>query len=414
MGWITPLNRWLTPARQNYAFLLGGALWIAWLVSVLSGRGNLDLAGQIVGTDYVQFYAAGQTLLRGESARLYDFAYQKDLETAISGEPFEGVHAFITPPFLAWLFVPFAALPYRLSFALWSLAGLLLLWFSLRGLGARQPGRAFAWALTWFPVFASVSFGQNSLLSLGIVALTYFLWQRQRPLLAGLTLSLALYKPQLALGIGLLWLLNWRRDGRALLGLGLGGAILGGLCFGLLPEASRAYLQLAQTVLPTMLETKGFPLWNAHTLRAFFLLLFPPWPGLASLMAAVLSLGGIAFTVRFWQQRRQNPALAFAGAVCLTIWITPHAMIYDWALFLIPAVILWQHHLKERQRWRVLFAGLWLVTLFSGPLTLGQQRLLPVAVQISLPMLALALYNAYRALTARPTSPIVAASPEQN
>ncbi|MBN1919766.1 MAG: hypothetical protein JW892_00855, partial [Anaerolineae bacterium] len=73
---FTLLARFLTPRRLRYAWIAAGALWIAWLLSIALGPGYLDLAGQPVGTDYLQFYAAGRTLIRGESARLYDMAYQ--------------------------------------------------------------------------------------------------------------------------------------------------------------------------------------------------------------------------------------------------------------------------------------------------------------------------------------------------
>ena len=208
MPWWTSLDRRLNPKRMAYAWLAGGILWFAWFLSLLLGGGKFDLAGQVVGTDYVQFYAAGSTLQRGDGAHLYDFEYQKKLERDIVGKTFGGHHAFITPPFFAWVFVPFSLLPYMWSFAIWSLLGLAPLWLSLRWTGASQPGRWFGWALTLFPVFASISFGQNSLLSLGVLSLTYLLWCRERRWLAGLVCSLVLYKPQLALGVGFLWLLE--------------------------------------------------------------------------------------------------------------------------------------------------------------------------------------------------------------
>ncbi len=112
------MTRWLTPRRLSYAWLAGGVLWLAWLGSVLLGPGNLDLAGQPVGTDFLEFYAAGATLLRGESARLYDRDYQARLQQEIIGPGLRAYYAFITPPFFAALFVPLALLPYGLAFAL--------------------------------------------------------------------------------------------------------------------------------------------------------------------------------------------------------------------------------------------------------------------------------------------------------
>jgi hypothetical protein len=398
MPWWSSFERRLTLPRLAYAWLAGGALWFAWLLSLLLGTGKFDMAGQVTGTDYVQFYAAGTTLQRGEGVRLYDFEYQKKIEQDIVGKTFGGHHAFITPPFYAWIFVPLSLLPYVWSFAIWSLLGLACLWVSLHWIDASQPRHWFGWALVWFPVFASISFGQNSLLSLGVLSLTYLLWCRERRWLAGLVCSLLLYKPQLALGVGFLWLLEWRRDWKALAGLAVGAALLAGLSFGFLPESSRFYMDLSHKVLPGILRQEGFPIWHAHNTRAFWLLLIPGIPALSEALALLSTGAGIVVFIFFWQKLRNEPALLFAGAICLTLWVTPHAMIYDWTILMIPAVLFWEKRPDGRGLWKVLFALIWTATFLSGPLTFAQLKILPFAVQVSIPVLMFALYNAYQNL----------------
>lgn len=402
MTWWQRIHRILTPQRKSYAWIAGGGLWLAWLVSVLLGPGNLDLAGQVVGTDYIQFYAAGLTLSQGQNERLFDLEYQNQLEQSIGGAALSGHHAFITPPFLAWLFVPFAQLPYGWSFAAWSMLGLLGLWFSIRWLAQPHPKVAFWWGLSWFPVFAAISFGQNSLLSLVIFSLSYYLWRRDRKLAAGLVFSLVLYKPQLALGLGLLWLLQWRQDWKALLGLALGGSALAGLSFWATPTASLAYIDFARKVLPIMITLDGFPLWHAHALRTFFYLLLPGQITLSEILALILTAAGIFFFIRTWRHLRQEPALVFAAAICLTVLITPHIMIYDWVLLLAPAVLLWQERPGLRRLWTGIFAVLWIVAFISGPLTFGMLRILPAAIQVSVPAYILMLFSAYHALNRSP------------
>src|SRR4030066_1547662 len=116
---------------------------------------------------------------------------------------------------------------------------------SVRLLLSIQPVKSLLWSLTWFPIFASISFGQNSLLSLFLFSLTYYLWRKGRLLTAGLVCSLLLFKPQLVLGIGILWLLEWRKDWKALLGLSIGGLALAAISLLTLPEASLASFALA-------------------------------------------------------------------------------------------------------------------------------------------------------------------------
>ncbi|MFQ5856516.1 MAG: glycosyltransferase family 87 protein [Anaerolineae bacterium] len=391
-----PLQRLLNRKRLAYAWIAGGAVWIAWLVSMVLGPGNVDLAGHVIGADYLQFYTAGYTLRLGESPRLYEFDYQSQLQRELIGPQLRSYHAFITPPFLAWLYVPFAALPYRVSFVAWSLLGLLGLWISIHLLGTQDPRWAFGWSLTWYPVFATFSFGQNAWLSLVLLSLIYWLWRKERLWAAGMACSLLMYKPQLTIGVGLLWLLEWRRQLPALLGLILGSSILACLSFWKLPAASWAYLEFARTILPNLPDWHDFPLWYLHTVRGFWRLLLPQHPAWADGLTLLLAALGVLGFLLFWRRYRRQDALLFAGAICFTLWVTPHAMIYDWTLLLIPAVLLWREVPQFREAWKTLFAWVWLVGLLSWMLTLAQLQVLPFAVQISVPVLLLVIYLAYR------------------
>jgi alpha-1,2-mannosyltransferase len=399
MTWWKPIDRILTPRRLTYALIAGGVLWFAWMISVLFGPGNMDLAGQVVGTDYLQFYSAGVTLRQGQSANLYNFQYQSQLEQTIAGPGLTSFHAFITPPFFAWLYVPFTFLPYSWSFLIWSLVGFFFIWASIKLIAADQPNKSFVWTLTWFPIFAAISFGQNSLLSLFLFSLTYWLWKKDKYFLAGLVSSLILYKPQLVLGLGLLWLLEWRSSWKSLLGLAAGGATLAGLCFWLLPAASRAYIDLARNFLPGLMYQDQFPIWHLHSLRGFWTMLFPGTHWLSEGLSLLLSMAGIVVFILYWQKNRLNKSLLFAGAICLTIWITPHAMIYDWSILIIPAMLFWQAFPHLKPVLKTMYALEWIAMFLSTPLTLAQLKFLPVAFQISIPVLFLVLLMIYRQTT---------------
>ena len=386
MQWWQPFHRFLTPKRLSYPLIAGAALWLVWLISISFGGGTFDLAHQVIGTDYIQFYAAGNTILAGDGAQLYDFEYQKQLQTSITGQQVDSLHAFITPPFLAWLYLPFALLPYLPSFLLWSAFSLAILYLSFIWLGLDRPALKYLYALSFFPVFASISFGQNSLLSLGLLSLSYFLWQKDNKLYAGLAASLLLYKPQLILGVGLLWLLSWRRDWKSLLGLSLGGALLYLLSCNFLPQAHAEYQLLSRNLFPLLMEFEGFPIWHAHNVRAFILLLFPGLTSLSYIVWGLISLLGIFGFFRIWKNYREMKPIMFAAAICLTVLITPHAMIYDWVLLLIPAVLLWVYKPNLRQFLVAIFALIWIVTIISGSLTNLQLGWFSRAVQISIPV----------------------------
>jgi len=121
----------------------------------------------------------------------------------------------------------------------------------------------------------------------------------------------------------------------------------------------------------------------------------PERPRLADVLTGVMAIWGIVAFGRFRKRYLEDRALLGAGATCLTLWLTPHAMIYDWALLLVPAVVLWQRLPDLHEGWRIMFAAIWLATLVSGPLTLLQLRFLPCALQVSVPVLLVVLLTAY-------------------
>jgi hypothetical protein len=124
----------------------------------------------------------------------------------------------------------------------------------------------------------------------------------------------------------------------------------------------------------------------------------PGLPALGEALALFSTGAGIVVFIFFRRKLRNESVLLFAGAIGLTLWITPHAMIYDWTILLIPAVIFWEKPPACRGLWKVLFALIWAATFMSGPLTLAQLKILPFAMQVSIHLLAFALYNTYRNL----------------
>ncbi len=399
---IEKINNWLNPKRVKYPWIISGIFWAAWLFTLVAGKGNTDLAGNLKGTDFAAFYGAGKIILMGRSAELYSLDLANAMQQALYGFTATGFNPYLNPPHFALFMVPFALLPYLLAYAVWILLGLLCLWFSIKWLGVENPKRAFLWALTWFPVFCVVSFGQNSFITLAITCLTYSLWMRERNFAAGIIFSLLLFKPQFLAGIGLLWLLDWRKNWKALTGLGLGALCQAGLSALLLPEASLAYLDYARTTLPNLMHLYGFPIWNAFSVQSFWQGLFPGLPALASILFWVCIPAALFFFYKFWKRYRAEKPVVFAGAVVLLVWCVPYLMIYDWSLLLIPALLFWKYFEGLRKTWKAVFAILWGVGLLSSILTYLQAEFMPFSFQLAIPVLAWMLILTYKQLMSQP------------
>jgi hypothetical protein len=265
----------------------------------------------------------------------------------------------------------------------------------IRWLRPQRPARALAWSLTFYPVFAAVSFGQNTLLSFGVFALVHRALVDDRRFLAGLAAGLLLYKPQLLLGLGVWWLLDVRRSWPALCGLAVTGLILAGLSWAVLPEETAQWVRR----LPDIARYDRFEFYNLHNPRGFGDLLtgsraVGQWVGLVGLLLAV------AWLARFRARHRGDVRLVFAAAVFATLWGSPHTMTYEWGLAVLPAVILWDARPDRRGLWTGLFAAAWAVLFVATPLTKGQLSVAGVAVQLSVPVLAWVGLRAERGLAA--------------
>lgn len=392
-----------TRRRLRYGLIASATLWVTYLISVLMGPGHMDLADQAVGNDFSQFYAAGVTIRSGDSAQLYDMRYQFELEQEILGPPWEGFHAFLTPPFHAWVYVPFTHLPYEAAVAAWSVLGFVLLYASIRLIGA-DARKVLPWAISFFPFFATISFGQNAMLSMVILAAAYALWRRRRLVLAGLVLSLILYKPQLALGVLALWGLQWRRDWRALGGFALGSLLTGAFSWLVMGEATRSYLDFSREVIPNLATWSNPSVWHMHTFRAFFELLIGAGTP-ANLLGLLVGLGSLVGFIGFWRKYRSEPAMTFAAAVVLTMLVTPHGLVYDWVLFLIPAILLWERDLLDRGWLTKAYVVVWFTIWFAGPITRFELLFSDHVIQLSMPILAATVVVLWRKLMSLPVGP---------
>jgi hypothetical protein len=404
--------------RFVLAWLAGAAVWLAYLVSLALGGWRHDASKLRLGADHVQYYAVGQFLDEGEPALIYDEPAMTRRQEEIAGEGFKGVLPFRYPPFYALAFAPTSRLSYEASFLVWTAIsfGCLLLAGRLLGVGWRPW---LLWSLCFYPVFAAFSYGQNALVSLAVLSGAAALWLRGRPFLAGLVLGLLSFKPPLALGVGMLWVFDFRRSWTALLGIVLTTGALALVGWLTIPSAYEAFLaSLRGNVARTEPDPSTYaPLYSS---QGFWMLLSAR---LGRLQWVTSAAGLVAFFL-LWRRlkcatavsavsasdRTADTAVARAAyglAVLVTPWLSPYAMVYDWSILLVAAVLLKGE--LPRERWLVLCALIWLAALVSLVLVWGQLWLSGrhFAIQLAFPALvfaALSLWNPGRRAVEQPPS----------
>jgi hypothetical protein len=308
---------------------------LAWGVFLVR---QFQLDDPLLGRDFGQFYVAGRILNEHGPARLYDTGIQLQLFREIHPGRRNANLWFTGAPFLAHAFRPLAALPYPAAYAVWMLAslalyagGLAALWPFLDHLPPPWRRVAALAAFSFWPFLAWCLYGgQVSAIAFAAVALTVRLHLSGRPFLAGLALSLCLYKPPLAAFLILVLALG--KCTAMVAGFVAGAAILLALSFssltGYIAFLSRYAGFAAQGSAPW--STWGRLIDATH----FFERLGAP-PAWALGICAALS---IVLALRLASAWRAAKA-PWAATLAASLLCSPYTMIYDSVLAAIAILV---------------------------------------------------------------------------
>jgi hypothetical protein len=181
--------------------------------------------------DFTFYLAAARIGLNRGWPSIYDLSIQQaELDAMGSRIHIAELARFISPPPVAWLAAPFAALPYDDGYVIWSallLAALVGTWYLTAPGAGRERIIHLAAALAWLPVIYALQLGQPGLfVALGVAA-SYALLRSGRPFPAGLALGVLALKPQLGFLIPAALLVSgrYRAFGGALFALGVLAAL---------------------------------------------------------------------------------------------------------------------------------------------------------------------------------------------
>lgn len=316
------------------------AVAVGFAVSVLGGSGA-DAASGRLGGDFPAFYAAGTIIAEGDWESLYDPDRQLEAQQALFSESDNSFLYFAYPPHVASLYRPLATVDYRLAYTIHSLAmvgaviAALALLRPVVPLLKRHTELAVIATLLFYPMLRGVTGGQNTALTLLLIAATMRALHDNNDVAAGLSLSLLLYKPQFAIPIlGLLFVAGrWRAAAAGAAGglilWGVGVMVMGTDWLGQWWTEVSAFAELDADV-------NGH---NAVSLLGFAEGLFGAGSGRALGIAVPLMAATAAALVALWRwselDLNARMALTIAGVVLLS----PHAMFYDVGALALAGVV---------------------------------------------------------------------------
>ena len=171
---------------------------------------------QPIHPDFRIFYVAAEAGLRFGWASIYDLTTLRALSSSFpAGQDYiNPALPFINPPVFAWLIAPLTALPLPVAYGVWSavsLASLVWAWHIAAPYSGLRKITLLLAALALWPVLDAFYFGQPTLVIVGLLAATWWLCSKDRPLPAGAALALATaLKPHTVILVPLALLISGR------------------------------------------------------------------------------------------------------------------------------------------------------------------------------------------------------------
>ena len=278
------------------------------------------------GTDFPAFYSAARLWRQGTNP--YDLEKQCDLQLPIRGVP---CLPFAHPPVL----LPLVALVSNDSFvssyyrwvivlALVGLACVIPL-FKLSGDLKRSVQAAL-----FLPVVLAVAMGQDTLFVMLAALLWWWLLVERKDFLAGLVLSLAVIKPQLAMLLGLPLLFS---RPKAFFGFCVGGFVLLVFSYALVGiEGFRGLIRIVQV----MSRGQGFGV-NAFAMVSVTGLLARV--GVSPLWSWLFFALGLVGNTLLWRKTKTSLNAVLLGIV-IAVFCSPHLHFHDLSLLTLPVFFL--------------------------------------------------------------------------
>jgi hypothetical protein len=340
---------WSRSRRRLVRFFIMGMLWMNLLFF-------LDVREGMRFPDFTIFYTAGKILRQGLGRQLYDKKIQYAVQESFTGHlAFRlGPLPYNHPPFEAPIFVPLTLLSYQQAFAVWDLLNVvalfgvaLVLRRSVAALNALPLWKFVVASIAFFPIFACLLQGQDSILHLLLCCLAFHALKKNEDMLGGCWLALAAFRFQFIVPLVLLFLIWGRR--RIVAGFGAGAAVLGLISTGLV--GVRTLLQYPGYVMQIANSPGlgGIPpefLPNLHGLAMGWHALLSDRFGAA--LAVVGSVGVFLFAA--WAGRAPARVgkfeLQFSLAVLVSVLIAWQTNVHDHSLLILPVVLVADYCLR--------------------------------------------------------------------
>ncbi len=339
-------------------------------VGLLIGFIRNAIADGKFGIDFGVFYTGGSLISSDGFATAYDTeqfteALATELFPSLAGTTI--VSHFISTPTFGWFAQGLSFLPFRPALALWLAAGLLALVWSVRLL--RLP----MWVALALVVSPAMTFntilGQTGPFVLLLFAALHLAMVGDQRVRAGLLAGLMILKPPLALGYGLVWLVQAKRYRVSMITAAVVGVVLSvPTLLGGIGPWTRFVEAMGERA-----EAEGGWSQQSQSVTEFLKLLAPQSPSSVTLVFWGLGLvAALAVVVGGHRRFAGDVEAMSAVAVVATVVGSPHLLVYDTFILLVPVAVAYRRGLLTGER-AGLLAALYSVSIAFGPVVFYMQ-----------------------------------------
>jgi hypothetical protein len=306
----------------------------------------------------LRIFRTGWEMLRsGQGHRLYRFDAQEKTQIRLYPEVRSaGAIPFNHLAYELLFYWPFLELPDRAALIAWAWLNVILVFAIARLMSAHTQAirdatgiPVAAYLLAFYPLLYVLGQGQDSLVFLFLVVLSWRCSEKNFWFLGGFVLALALFKFHLALAIAFFVLLL-RRQWRAVGGFAAGGILVMGISRLMagpnFPADYISMLRNQETITPW-----GFVPWFMPNLRGLLQWFFARWLDIGTILPIILLASLVVGALTTWilfRSRSPQEALVYSAAISSTILLSYHLHMQDLSLALLPMLLLLDHGLRHK------------------------------------------------------------------
>lgn len=361
--------QWLTADRVVVYSVIMLMLCVAFLITwAVMTHAFTSHAIARPGIDFSVFWTASHLVLHGHAAAVYDQTsfFRAEVEL-LGGYMLHQPLPWLYPPTMLLFIAPVALVPLLPAYILFFAGSLLCYAYAIQRLSGLRthltaPRATALVVLAYSAVFASVAYGQNSILTAGIAALALHLIDR-RPIVAGILIGLLAIKPQMAMVFP--FVLIATRAWRPFVAAALTATLLAAAGIALTGTGALNGLAHALSIVRTLHFVHPTYWFSSPTTFAALRLAGASIPVALAAQSAIALLA-IVVAVAIW---RRTPDMRLRGAALAiaTLLTTPYLWHYELTWLGIAVFCLIAHGLENE--WlpgdQIVIVLAWLLPLFE-------------------------------------------------